>query len=147
MFTSIVVGTDGSDTARAALQQAIELARQHDATLHVVSAYAPVISSPMLAAAGEIGAAAMQTKALEEERSSTQDRLTSLQAELTRDGVKADVYPVPGNPADAIVQVAETAGADLIIVGSRGMHRRVLGSVPNTVAHHAPCHVLIVKTT
>jgi nucleotide-binding universal stress UspA family protein len=147
MFSSIVVGTDGSDTANAALQKAIELARQSDATLHVVSAYAPVVSSPMLAAAGEIGAAGLQTKALEDERRGTEDRLSTLQAELNRSGVKADVYPVSGHPAEAIIQVAETSGADLIIVGSRGMQRRVLGSVPNTVAHKAPCHVLIVKTT
>jgi nucleotide-binding universal stress UspA family protein len=147
MFKTIVVGTDGSGTAQAALQQAIALARQTDATLHVVSAYAPVVSSPMLAAAGELGAAAMQTRALEDERTATEARLAALQAELNSEGVKADIYPIAGNAAEAIVSVAETAGADLIIVGSRGMHRRVLGSVPNTVAHHAPCHVMIIKTT
>jgi nucleotide-binding universal stress UspA family protein len=51
-----------------------------------------------------------------------------------------------GDAADVVVQVAADNGADLIVVGSKGMNRKVLGSVPNSVAHNAPCDVLIVKT-
>ena len=50
------------------------------------------------------------------------------------------------DPGDAIVGVAEQVGADLIVVGNKGMHRRVLGSIPNTVSHRANCDVLIVQT-
>jgi nucleotide-binding universal stress UspA family protein len=52
-----------------------------------------------------------------------------------------------GNPADVIVKHASEQGADVIVVGNKGMHRRILGSVPNSVAHHADCSVIIVKTT
>jgi nucleotide-binding universal stress UspA family protein len=53
---------------------------------------------------------------------------------------------VTADPGEAIVAVAEQVGADLIVVGNKGMHRRVLGSTPNTVSHRAPCDVLIVQT-
>ena len=54
-----------------------------------------------------------------------------------------------GSPAAVIVRRADELGADLIVVGSKGMQgtRRILGSVPNGVAHNASCHVLIAKTT
>ena len=64
-----------------------------------------------------------------------------------QEGVDAEPYPREGDPADAILDVAEESNADLIVVGNKGMHRRILGSVPNTVAHKAPCSVLVVKTT
>ena len=53
-----------------------------------------------------------------------------------------------GSPADAIVSVAEEAGADLIVIGSVGMQgpKRIFGSVPNKVSHRSPCDVLIVHT-
>jgi nucleotide-binding universal stress UspA family protein len=46
-----------------------------------------------------------------------------------------------------LVELASECGADLLVIGNKGMQRRVLGSVPNTVAHSAPCSVLVVKTT
>lgn len=55
-----------------------------------------------------------------------------------------------GDPADAILDVAQEQDAALIVVGNKGMtgtRRLLLGSVPNNVAHHAPCSVLIVRTT
>jgi nucleotide-binding universal stress UspA family protein len=55
-----------------------------------------------------------------------------------------------GDPADAILDVAEEQGSDLIVVGNKGMtgaKRFLLGSVPNKVSHHAPCSVLIIRTT
>jgi nucleotide-binding universal stress UspA family protein len=66
---------------------------------------------------------------------------------------KHDVEPVlhsaKGDPADILIAKADEVGADLIVVGNRGMKgvRRVLGSVPNSVAHGANCSVLIVDTT
>jgi nucleotide-binding universal stress UspA family protein len=65
-------------------------------------------------------------------------------------GVEAHTYPRQGDPADAILDVAEEREADLIIVGNKGMtgaKRFLLGSVPNKVSHHAPCSVLIIRTT
>ena len=46
-----------------------------------------------------------------------------------------------------LVRLADECGADILVVGNKGMQRRVLGSVPNTVTHKAACSVLIVKTT
>jgi nucleotide-binding universal stress UspA family protein len=64
-------------------------------------------------------------------------------------GVKCESHVVPGDAADALVDVAEQLGADLIVIGNRGMtgvRRFVLGSVPNKVSHHCPCSLMIVDT-
>ncbi len=65
-------------------------------------------------------------------------------------GVDVTIWARQGDPADAILDVAEEQGADLIVVGNRGMtgaKRFLLGSVPNKISHHAPCSVLIIRTT
>ena len=66
------------------------------------------------------------------------------------EGVTVTTFARQGDPADAILDVAEERKADLIMVGNKGMtgaKRFLLGSVPNKVSHHAPCSVLIVRTT
>ena len=68
-------------------------------------------------------------------------------AALKRDGIDCSTQIDEGDPAEVIVRLAEECGADLLVIGNRGMQRRVLGSVPNTVTHRAPCSVLVVKTT
>jgi nucleotide-binding universal stress UspA family protein len=121
MFRSIVVGTDGSDTASQAVRQAVELARAVGAKLELVSAYEPV-----------------SARQLREERRDTPEDL------------QWAIYPRQGDPADAILDVAEEQEADLIVIGNKGMtgaKRFLLGSVPNKVSHHAPCSVLIIRTT
>ena len=64
------------------------------------------------------------------------------------EGLDVQIHSEAGDPADVIVRVADTVGADLIVVGSKGMRgkRRILGSVPNSVAHKAGCNVLVAKT-
>ena len=65
-------------------------------------------------------------------------------------GVAVEVHAAAGEAADALIEVAQHVGADLVVVGNRGMsgpRRFVLGSVPNTVSHHCPCSLLIVDTT
>ena len=147
MFSSIVVGTDGSDTATQAVRQAVDLAGAVGAKLELVSAYAPV----------------SEQRLSEERRQAPEDLQwainpredvdTTLEAaaEVARGaGVPVYVYPRQGDPADAILDVAEEQEADLIIVGNKGMtgaKRFLLGSVPNKVSHHAPCSVLIIRTT
>jgi nucleotide-binding universal stress UspA family protein len=69
--------------------------------------------------------------------------------EAKRAGVRVETHARPGDPADVLVDVAEEVGADLLVIGNRGMtgvKRFVLGSVPNKVSHHAPCSLLIVDT-
>ena len=71
-------------------------------------------------------------------------------AEVEAAGVKVRTFARQGEPADAILDVAEEEGADLIVVGNKGMtgaKRFLLGSVPNKVSHHAPSSVLIIRTT
>jgi nucleotide-binding universal stress UspA family protein len=65
-------------------------------------------------------------------------------------GVSVETYARQGDPADAILDVAEEQNADLIVVGNKGMtgaKRFLLGSVPNKVSHHAPSSVMIIRTT
>ena len=76
--------------------------------------------------------------------------LEAAAAPAREEGVEVNVYARQGDPADAILDVAEERGADLIVVGNKGMSgakRFLLGSVPNRVSHHAPCSVLIIRTT
>ncbi len=147
MFKSIVVGTDGSDTATQAVHQAVELARAVGASVELVSAYEPVPNQRLN----------------QERRDAPEDLQWAINpredvdltleaaAEVARAaGVAAKTYARQGDPADAILDVAEELESDLIIVGNKGMSgakRFLLGSVPNKVSHHAPCSVLIVRTT
>jgi nucleotide-binding universal stress UspA family protein len=142
MFTTIVVGTDGSESAQQAVAAAADLARRFGAALHLVTAVAPRTSGLSVPMAGAAAADTGLRGALETERSREvlQDAAASL-ADLA-----VESHSEAGDPAEAIVEVATRVGADVIVVGSKGMNRRILGSVPNSVAHNAPCAVLIVKT-
>ncbi|MDX6536737.1 MAG: hypothetical protein QOD37_1078 [Gaiellales bacterium] len=145
-FRSIVIGTDGSDTASQALGQAIELAAPLDATLHVVSAYAPVKAARLHAEAKQAPEDWQWAINPQEDVEAT---LRAAADAAGAAGVEACTHARPGDPADAIIGVAEEQNADLIIVGNKGMTgvKRIMGSVPNKVSHHAPCSVLIVRTT
>lgn len=136
----VVVGTDGSATARAAVRRAMELAEQHGAPLHIVRAYSPAVAS-----AASVGGIAY----LDPEAGNEAERcLAELAAEARARGIACETFAIAGGPADALLDVAEAHGAGCIVVGSRGMHgaRRVLGSVPNSVSHRAGCDVFIVRT-
>jgi nucleotide-binding universal stress UspA family protein len=146
MFRSIVVGTDGSATANEAVRRARVLAGAFSADLHVVSAYRP--PAVVLAAAAEPGF--MSSALLEWETAARDDvrHLLDRVADELAGPVTVTTHAVPAHPATAILAVAEAVDADLIVVGNRGMRgrRRVLGSIPNNVSHHAPCDVLVVDT-
>jgi nucleotide-binding universal stress UspA family protein len=79
------------------------------------------------------------------------ERLLGEEADVLRAaGVEVETLAREGDPADAILDVAEQRDADLIVVGNKGMtgaERFLLGSVPNKVSHHAPCSVLIIRTS
>ena len=148
MFASILVGTDGSDTATNAVRYAIDLARELGARLQIVSAYEPVPAERLVKEGLE------GPKDLEWTVNPREDVLAMLEdASSEAQGVGvADVqtFARQGDAADAILDVAEEQRTDLIVVGNKGMtgaKRFLLGSVPNKVSHHAPCSVLIVRTT
>jgi nucleotide-binding universal stress UspA family protein len=151
LFDSIVVGTDGSETAREAVRRAVELARVLGARVQVVSAYEPVAepAAPAPVATEDDAARAADAWAVAP-REGVDAILADVVAVARAAGVEAEVHARQGSPADAILDVAEETGADLIVVGNKGMtgaERFLLGSVPNKVSHHAPCSVLIVRTT
>lgn len=150
MFKRIVVGVDGSPTAAAALQQAVALAKFHGASVHVVSAYrsaAELASMAVDPAGAVIGAGA--TIAEQDLRDEAEGVLGKAAAAAAAAGVAAETTAVASDASEAILDTAERVEADLIVVGNRGMSgaRRLLGSVPNRVAHHAACSVMIVHTT
>jgi nucleotide-binding universal stress UspA family protein len=147
MFARIVVGTDGSETARHAVREATELAKQTGATLDVVSAYEPVGQSRLREERME---APTDIEHMVNPHEDVDAMLRDAAAEIGSAGVTARTFARQGDPADAILDVAEEENADLIVVGNKGMtgaKRFLLGSVPNKVSHHAPCSVLIVRTT
>jgi nucleotide-binding universal stress UspA family protein len=148
VFASILVGTDGSDTATTAVRYAIDLARELGARLQIVSAYEPVSDQRLRSVRVEV------PEDLQWMVNPREDVLAMLQAasqEAQTAGVEqVETFARQGDAADAILDVAEEQRSDLIVVGNRGMtgaKRFLLGSVPNKVSHHAPCSVLIVRTT
>lgn len=147
MFTRIVVGTDGSDTAAEAVRQAIDLAKLSGAQLSIVSAYEP-LSKRQVEAEKEGAPADVQHEI--GPREDVNLVLDAAAASARKEGVEVQTHPVEGEPAEAILTAAEETKADLIIVGNKGMtgaRRFLLGSVPNNVSHHAPCSVMIARTT
>ena len=147
MFQAIVVGTDGSDTAGEAVRQATELARIVRARVHVVSAYEPVGSARLREERNRVPE---DMQWLVNPREDVERALEEAATSLRELGVQVSTYARQGDPADAILDVAEEQKADLIVVGNKGMSgakRFLLGSVPNKVSHHAPCTVMIIRTT
>ncbi len=146
MFTSIVVGTDGSDTAGQAVRQAVDLAGAVGAKIELVSAYEPVPAQRLREERREAPEDIQWAINPREDVNVTLEAAAKLARAA---GVEVNIYPRQGDPADAILDVAEEREADLIIVGNKGMtgaKRFLLGSVPNKVSHHAPCSVLIIRT-
>lgn len=144
MGNSIVVGTDGSASAERAIDEAVRLALALDADLHVVSAYEPlrarVTGAPQGAA--DVWAPLPDSK--------VESILSQTEASVRMRNVAVSTHAIHAEPADAILEVAREVGAEMIVVGSKGMHgaRRhlPLGNVPNAVSHRARCNVLIVNT-
>jgi nucleotide-binding universal stress UspA family protein len=140
VYGAIVVGTDGSETAKRGVTEATALAEALGAELHIVSAYEPLRRATVDAPTGaKVWAVTdAEIRAIAEEA----------EAAARRRGVAVKAHALKGDPADALLRIAEQEKADLIVVGSRGMHgvSRILGSVPNKVSHRARCNVLIVAT-
>jgi nucleotide-binding universal stress UspA family protein len=140
MVKRIVVGTDLSARSSAAVKMAAELAEAMGGTLHLVTA------CPMQAVG--MGPEVMVIPDHAELIDSTRADLESLAADLRRTGLAVEIHACTGDASDALCSVAETVEADLIVVGNKRMQgaARLLGSVPNRVAHKAPCSVLIART-
>ena len=144
MIEKVAVGTDGSDTAAKAVEFALDLASRYEAKIVFLSAYRPV----------------SEDRLKREKRDAPEDVQwqinpsedvdpTLREAEETAEerGLKHASEAKEGDPSKVLVELADKHGADLLVIGNKGMKRKVLGSVPNTVSHNAGCAVLIVKTT
>jgi nucleotide-binding universal stress UspA family protein len=143
MLQTIAVGTDGSDTAAKAVEFAMDMAERYGAKLIIASAYTPVSEDRLRKE---------QTDAPQEIQWSinpsedVDSNLRGAEDEAKSRGLKYASEARNGDPADVLVEIAADHGADVIVVGNKGMQRRILGSVPNSVSHKAPCSVMIVKT-
>jgi len=139
MISTIAVGTDGSDTASEAVRVAADLAQRLDATLVLLSAFKDS-DRPAREESVELQWATSNAARVRE-------ILSRAESTLRQEGLDCSTRVHEGDPAEVLVQLATECGADLLVIGNKGMQRRMLGSVPNSVAHKAPCSILVVKTT
>lgn len=139
MFSTIAVGTDGSATASEAVQVAADLARRFDAALVLLSAFKKGDRSA--------SAEAVELQWASSSAARVREVLNRAEAALKEQGLDCATRVDEGDAAEVLVRLAGECRADLLVIGNKGMQRRMLGSVPNSVAHNAPCSVLVVKTT
>ncbi len=140
LFNVVVVGADDSLTARRAIEAAGQIAKLSQGTLHIVTAVDPKPRHE-----GTLPAEFQNMNPDGE----AEALLQVLSFVAKNAGVEPVLHHVVGDPAEVIITTADQVHADLIVVGNRGMKgaRRVLGSVPNSVAHGANCSVAIIDTT
>lgn len=143
MLGTIVVGTDGSETAAKAVEFAIEMAERYGSRLVIASSYAPV---PEDRIAKEQANAPQEVQWSINPTEDVDATLREVEEKAQERGIKTVSEARQGDPADVLCEIAEQHEADVLVVGNKGMHRRILGSVPNSVSHKAPCSVMIVKT-
>jgi nucleotide-binding universal stress UspA family protein len=140
MFDVVLVGADGSETARRAVEAACEISAMSKGALHILTAF------EQLSTVGGGDAHEFKNVITEDDGKALLQTLSFI---AKKHGVEPVLHGAKGDPSDILIAKADQIGADLIVVGNRGMKgvRRVLGSVPNKVAHGANCSVLIVDTT
>jgi nucleotide-binding universal stress UspA family protein len=141
MLTTVAVGTDGSGTASKAVEAAADIAERFGAKLVLLSAFEGT-DRPT-----DGGSGADERQWAHNNDARVRELLSRTEQELRERKLECTSMHDEGDPAEVLVRLAEDCGADLLVIGNVGMHRRVLGSVPNTVTHKAPCSVYVVKTT
>src|SRR2546423_12033330 len=143
MVQTIAVGTDGSDTAQKAVDFAMDMAERYGARLVVASAYTPVPEDRLRKEQEEAPEDIQWSINPSEDVDAT---LRKVEDAAKERGLEYASEARHGDPADVLCEIAADRDADVIVVGNKGMHRKILGSVPNSVSHKAPCSVMIVKT-
>ena len=158
MARSIVVGTDGSEQANEAVRQATDLARRDGARLHLVTAYhhPQIVQETTIWSNDPKGmldtgrTEAPSGTEIVDLREVAESVLKRASADALSKGVEVETHAREGQPAEVIIDIANQKQADLIVVGSRGLtgiKRYLLGSVSSKVSEHAPCNVMIVRTS
>jgi len=138
VISTIAVGTDGSETAAEAVNLAAEMAKSFGAKLVLLSAFK---DGPAPASGGGEAQWAYNPAA------QIREILSRTESDLNAQGIDCRTVVDDGDPGDVIVRLAEQCQADVLVIGNKGIDRRVLGSVPKTITHDAPCSVFVVKTT
>jgi nucleotide-binding universal stress UspA family protein len=142
MFSTVAVGTDGSETASRAVEVAADMARHYDAKLFLLSAFTPSGQAPV-----NLSGSSREIQWTFSPAARLNEQLERTEAEMRADGIDCTTLVDQGDPSEVLVSLAAQCDADVLVIGNKGMQRRVLGSVPNTVTHKAGCSVLVVKTT
>lgn len=143
MIATVAVGTDGSATADRAVEAALDLAERWDAKVVFISAYKPIDDARLRR---EMRDAPPQHHWRINPTEDVDATLRDAEERATSRGLRWASEATEGDPADVILRMADKHSADVIVIGNVGMERRVLGSVPNTITHKAPCSVFVVKT-
>jgi nucleotide-binding universal stress UspA family protein len=143
VIATVAVGTDGSGTATKAVESALDLAERYGARIVFISAYQPVDEHRLRREKREAPQDIQWAINPEEDVDATLRAAEELAEER---GLQWMSEAAMGDPADVLLRLAEKHAADVLVIGNKGMHRRVLGSVPNSVTHGATCSVFLVKT-
>jgi nucleotide-binding universal stress UspA family protein len=144
MIATVAVGTDGSGTAEKAVLAALEMAERFAARIVFISAYSPVDEGRLKHEKRDAPDDVQWAINPEEDVDATLRECEQLAEDR---GLRWASEAAQGDPADILVGLADRHDADVLVIGNRGMHRKVLGSVPNSVTHKANCTVFLVKTT
>jgi nucleotide-binding universal stress UspA family protein len=143
----IILAVDDSPCSKAAVDFVRRTHWQKDTRVIVVTALAtplPVLS--LIDAGGRL----IDAEILEASRRGAQDVVTGVEHELRDLGLPVQTEVALGDPREVILRVAQEHSADLIVVGSHGrsgIPKLLMGSVASHVVTHAPCNVLVVKTS
>jgi nucleotide-binding universal stress UspA family protein len=146
-YSTILCGTDGSESSFRAVDRAAAVARDAGATLVLACAYHPQSKRELESYSDQLGHDAYKVSGshpAEEVLRDAAERARRMGAE------KVETEAVEGDAVDELVTLAKDRGADLVVVGNRGLNSlagRLLGSVPANISHRATCDVLIVHTT
>ena len=144
MVRTVAVGTDGSGTADKAVEFAIDLAARYGARIVFISAYVPVSESRLRREREE---APDDLQWMVNPAEDVDATLRDCEERAEARGLRWVSEARQGDAAKVLTELARSNDADLLVIGNKGMERKVLGSVPNSVSHNAPCSVVIVKTT
>jgi nucleotide-binding universal stress UspA family protein len=144
----IIIGTDGSDFSKAAVNETCRFFKADEAELLIVSAYedaAPIAAEPFAISADYYQR--LEDAVREQAEQFVKDAVTQFNRLCPDKSLNVSTKVVCGAPDQQLIELAKEWNADLIVVGShgRGFWGRLLGSVSTGVVHHAPCSVLVVR--
>lgn len=146
-YTKVVVGTDGSESSYRAVDRAARMAADAGATLVIACAYVPADPRSVSHAADQLGDDAYQIRG----DNPAEDIVRSARERARAAGAtEIEARTVKGAPVESLIKLSNEVGADLLVVGNKGLNSltgRLLGSVPADAARRATCDVLIVHTT